>query len=81
MEKNEDMMAKIEGRYVEGDREIRSVPVVPVEEVKDKKSFGGKGGPSGRKEKGVKNAKVSRSHTSPGPPHVTDKAVWCFGRG
>lgn len=58
MEKNEEMKAKIEGRYVDGTDGIRAAPKVDLSEQKEKKNFGGKGG-SGRKEKGIKNAKVS----------------------
>lgn len=64
MEKNEEMKAKIEGRYVDGVEGIRAAPKIQEAAggaaVKSKKNFGGKGGPSGNTAKGVKNAKVSR---------------------
>ena len=61
MEKNEEMKAKIEGRYVDGVDGIRAAPKIEEAAVaKPKKNFGGKGGPSGNTSKGVKNAKVGR---------------------
>jgi ATPase subunit of ABC transporter with duplicated ATPase domains len=64
MEQNEKLRELVEGRYIEGERRIRSAPRVEVlegtfKETKKKKNFGGKGVTSGRKDKGVKNAKRS----------------------
>jgi hypothetical protein len=63
MEQNEQIRSKVEGRYLEGERTIRSAPRVEFADedtatkVKKKGNFGGKGVTSGRKDKGVKNAK------------------------
>eukprot|EP00611_Tribonema_gayanum_P020023 TRINITY_DN3582_c0_g1_i2.p6 TRINITY_DN3582_c0_g1~~TRINITY_DN3582_c0_g1_i2.p6 ORF type:complete len:133 (-),score=76.10 TRINITY_DN3582_c0_g1_i2:266-664(-) len=58
MEQNEQLLGKVESRYVEGVNGIQSAKVVDLTEItKDKRNFGGKGGPSGDKTKGVKNAK------------------------
>ncbi|CAM9110806.1 unnamed protein product, partial [Laminaria digitata] len=58
LERNDQLLEKVESRYVSGVAGIQKAKRVDVEEMtKSKKSFGGKGGPSGRKDKGVKNAK------------------------
>lgn len=58
LERNDNLLEKVESRYVTGVAGIQKAKRVDVEEIsKSKKSFGGKGGPSGRKDKGVKNAK------------------------
>lgn len=63
MEQDERLRALVEGRYVEGERTIRSAPKVELadedtlKKAKKKGNFGGKGVTSGRKDKGVKNAK------------------------
>ncbi|KAG8460736.1 hypothetical protein KFE25_010791 [Diacronema lutheri] len=63
MEQNDKLRALVEGRYVEGERTIRSAPKIELadedstKKAKKKGNFGGKGVTSGRKDKGVKNAK------------------------
>lgn len=58
LERNDNILEKVESRYVSGVSGIQKAKVVDLEEVnKQKQKFGGKGGPSGRKDKGVKNAK------------------------
>jgi hypothetical protein len=53
----------VEGRYVEGERKIRSAPKLEfadedtVKKTGKKKNFGGKGVTGGNLNKGVKNAK------------------------
>lgn len=57
LERNDNILEKVEKRYVPGVAGIQKAKRVNLEELsKSKKSFGGKG-PSGRKDKGVKNAK------------------------
>lgn len=58
LERNDNILEKVESRYVTGLAGIQKAKRVNLEEItRSKKSFGGKGGPSGRKDKGVKNAK------------------------
>ncbi|CAM9204206.1 unnamed protein product [Ectocarpus sp. 8 AP-2014] len=58
LERNDNILEKVESRYVTGLSGIQKAKRVDLEEMgRSKKSFGGKGGPSGRKDKGVKNAK------------------------
>eukprot|EP00752_Nemacystus_decipiens_P018281 g16401.t1 len=58
LERNDNILEKVESRYVAGLAGIQKAKRVNLEEItRSKKSFGGKGGPSGRKDKGVKNAK------------------------
>ncbi|CAM9430508.1 unnamed protein product [Choristocarpus tenellus] len=63
LDRNDDILDKVESRYVSGLSGIKSAKRVETSDGQDastgsgKKSFGGKGGPSGRKDKGVKNAK------------------------
>ncbi|CAN0181109.1 unnamed protein product, partial [Ectocarpus sp. 4 AP-2014] len=58
LESNDNILEKVESRYVAGLSGIQKAKRVDLEEMgRSKKSFGGKGGPSGRKDKGVKNAK------------------------
>lgn len=58
LERNDNILEKVESRYVSGLAGIQKAKRVNLEEItRSKKSFGGKGGPSGRKDKGVKNAK------------------------
>ncbi|CAN0482790.1 unnamed protein product, partial [Ectocarpus sp. 8 AP-2014] len=58
LERNDNILEKVESRYVAGLSGIQKAKRVDFEEMgRSKKSFGGKGGPSGRKDKGVKNAK------------------------
>lgn len=58
LERNGNLLEKVESRYVSGVAGIQKAKRVDVDELaKPKKNFGGKGGPSGRKDKGVKNAK------------------------
>lgn len=65
LERNDNLLEKVESRYVTGVAGIQKAKRIDVEEVlKSKKSFGGKGGPSGRKDKGVKNAKRNAEKTA-----------------
>jgi ATP-binding cassette subfamily F protein 3 len=60
LDNSNELLDKVEARYVEGVQGIQSAKTVDLEEVvveKKKKNFGGKGGPSGRSDKGIKNAK------------------------
>lgn len=58
LERHDNILEKVESRYVAGVEGIKKAKKVDLDELsKQKKSFGGKGGPSGRKDKGVKNAK------------------------
>ncbi|CAM9557427.1 unnamed protein product [Discosporangium mesarthrocarpum] len=59
LEHNNNILEKVESRYVPGIDGIKSAKRVNLEEAAGtgKRNFGGKGGPSGRKDKGVKNAK------------------------
>lgn len=58
LERNGNLLEKVESRYVTGVAGIQKAKRIDLGEMsKSKKSFGGKGGPSGRKDKGVKNAK------------------------
>lgn len=58
LERHNNLLAKVESRYVPGVAGIRKAKQVDLEELaRPKKTFGGKGGPSGRKDKGIKNAK------------------------
>lgn len=65
LERNDNLLEKVESRYVTGVAGIQKAKRIDVEEIaKSKKSFGGKGGPSGRKDKGVKNAKRNAEKTA-----------------
>lgn len=65
LERNDNLLEKVESRYVTGIAGIQKAKRIDVEEAtKSKKSFGGKGGPSGRKDKGVKNAKRNAEKTA-----------------
>lgn len=65
LERNDNLLEKVESRYVTGIAGIQKAKRVDAEEAtKSKKSFGGKGGPSGRKDKGVKNAKRNAEKTA-----------------
>lgn len=57
LERNDNILERVESRYVSGVSGIKKAKVVDAEEGKSKANYGGKGGPSGRKDKGVKNAK------------------------
>lgn len=58
LERHDNLLEKVESRYVAGVDGIKKAKRVDLEELaRQKKTFGGKGGPSGRKDKGVKNAK------------------------
>ena len=56
--RGEEFMAKVTGRYVEGDKyKVTKAKEVVIVEEKSKKNYGGSGVTSGNLNKGIKNAK------------------------